>query len=258
MRPVWKGALSFGLVHIPIRMYRASLDKALSFRLLHKKDLSEVRYARICKKEGKEIPWEEIVKGFEHEKGKYVVLTDEDFKRADVKRTETIEIVTFTDESGVDTIYYDTPYYLEPENGASAAYGLFLEALKRTKKVAIGRFVFHHHEYIGAIKPYQNALVLHQLRYADELKEIKELTIAKKPITKTELALAMKLIDELSHPFHPEKYSDTYIDEIKAIIKRKAKGLKLPAMKKTKSTKVHDLVSLLEKSLKKDKKKKAA
>lgn len=261
MHSVWRGAISFGLVHIPIRMYSASIDRALEFRLLHKKDLSEIRYARICKKEGKEIPWKDIVKGYEDDKGEYVVLTEEDFKRADPKKTETIDIVDFTDEKGVDSIYYDTPYYLEPEKGSGSAYLLLYEALKQSKNVAIGKFVFHHHEHIAVIRPYKNLLILQQLRYASEIKDPSDVNIPKKTIAKTELALALKLIKELKRPFKLEKYSDTYVEELMAIIKNKGKGSKTPRKRITKSTssKIHSLTTLLKKSLKeKPKKKKAA
>ena len=165
MRSIWKGALSFGMIHIPVRLYSASKSRELKFKLLHKKDLSEIRYARICKADGKEIPWEEIVKGYEYQKGDYVVLTEEDFEKADIKKTRTIEILDFTDENEIDTLYYSSPYYLEPEKGAGKAYALLREALKRSKKVAVGRFVFRHHEHLGVVRPHGDLLVLHQLRH---------------------------------------------------------------------------------------------
>lgn len=248
MHTLWKGALSFGLVHIPIRLYSASSPRELSFKLLHKKDLSEIRYARICKKEGKEIPWEEIVKGFEYEEGNYVVLTEEDFQKANPQKTKTIEILDFTDAQQVDTIYYDTPYYLEPEKGAEKAYFLLFEALKKTKKMAIGRFIFHNHEHIGAIKIHKNRLLLHQFRYQNELKEMPEIKRSKKDLSKTELDLAVNLINKLSRPFKPENYVDTYTEEIKQIIKKKAKGEKI-IVKKEPSRKVENILSLLQKSL---------
>jgi Ku protein len=128
---LWKGALTFGLVHIPIRIYSASLSRQFKFKLLHKKDLSEIRYARICVADGKEIPWEQIVKEYEYEEGKYVVMTDDDFKKASPTKTKTIEILDFTEESQVDTIFYDTPYYIEPEKGAENAYALSIPPKSR-------------------------------------------------------------------------------------------------------------------------------
>lgn len=259
MRSLWKGAISFGLVHIPVRLYSASMQRELKFKLLHKKDHSDIRYARICKAEGKEVPWEEIVKGFEYEKGEFVVLTEEDFEKANVKKTSTIEILDFTDEKEIDAIYYDTPYYLEPEKGAGNAYALLCEALKRSKKAAVGRFVFHHHEHIGVIRPLDNILLLQQLRYESQLIDYQDLKIPKEAVSKAELEMALKLIKQLSKPFKPEKYADTYEEEIKAIIEKKAKGQKLKKIPVEKRPKVLNILSLLKESLqKKPKKRKAA
>lgn len=259
MRSLWRGSLSFGLVNIPVRMYKACSQRELTFKLLHKKDLGRIRYARICTLDGKETPWEEVVKGYEVDKGNYVILTEEDFEKADQKLTRTIEILDFTDEDQIDTMYYDTPYYLEPEKNASKAYCLICEALKRTKKVAVGQFVFHHHEHIGVLRAHQNMLILQKLRYHSEIVSSKELKIPHVKVSKTELSMALKLIDELSHPFKPEKYSDTYVDSVKSIIKKKSKGQKI-AVKKDKgaeSEKVQDILALLKKSLTQDSKKKS-
>jgi DNA end-binding protein Ku len=258
MRPIWKGALSFGLVHIPVRLYSASKERELSFKLLHKKDLSEIRYARICKADGKEIPWNDVVKGYEYKEGSYVVLTEEDFEKANPKKNRAIEILDFTPEEQVDTIYYDAPYYLEPEKGSAKAYALFCAALQKSKKIAIGRFVFHHHEYIGAIRVHENVLILHQLRYKSEIISPKELSIPNATVPKKELDVALKLIDQLTSPFQPGRYSDSYTDEIKDLIKKKAKGKKISTLPKTKtpSPKVHDIMDLLKSSLEEKKKKK--
>lgn len=263
MHSLWKGALSFGLVHIPISMYTASKPRELKFKLLHKKDHSEIRYSRICKAEEKEVPWKDIVKGYEDENGNYIILTEEDFAKANVKKTRTIEILDFTDEDQIDTIYYDTPYYLVPEKGAGNAYSLLYNALKTTKKIAVGRFVFHHHEHIGVIRAYENILVLHQLRYHSEIKSHEQFNIPHLKVSKTEQDMALKLIKELSKPFKPEKYSDAYTDEVKAIIKKKSKGQKVNKLPKEKPAKINSILSLLKASLeeqtqKKSKKRKAA
>lgn len=263
MHAIWKGALSFGLVNIPVRVYSASLSRELKFKLLHKKDLGEIRYARICKTDGKEVPWEEIVKGYATQEGRYVIMTEEDFEKANLKKSRTIEILDFTDENQIDTIYYDTPYYLEPEKSARAPYTLLFEALKRTKKVAVGRIVFHHKEHIGVIRVHENILVLHQLRYEGEIRNYKDLDIAKVPVTKTELAMAIQLIEARSKPFKPKDYSDSYTDEIRSIIKKKGKGEKISGKKeRLKPTQNYDVLSLLKKSLeqpsKKSKRRKAA
>jgi DNA end-binding protein Ku len=258
MRSIWKGAISFGLVNIPVRLYKASRERELKFKLLHKKDLSEIRYARICKADGKEVPWDDIVKGYEWQDGDYVVLADEDFEKANLKKTRSIDIVDFTDEDQIDTIYYETPYYLEPEKGAVKAYVLLREALKRSKKVAVGNYVFRQHEHLGVIKPRGDLLLLNQLRYDVELIDPKDLNIPKKEtLSKNEVDIALELIDKLTKPFHPSEYTDTYTDEIKAVIKQKAKGkrVKIKTESTSKSPKVHDIMALLKQSLQEHQKK---
>lgn len=259
MRSLWKGAISFGLVNIPVRLYKASRDRELKFKLLHKKDLSEIRYARICKADGKEVPWEEVVKGYEWKEGDYVVLADEDFEKANLKKTRTIDIIDFADENDIDTIYYETPYYIEPEKGAAKAYALLREALKRSKKVAVGNYVFRQHEHLGVIKPHGDLLLLNQLRYDAEIVSPKGLNIPKKEmIPKNEIDIALELIDKLTKPFHPSEYTDTYTKEIKAVIQQKAKGrrVKIKTEPAAKAPKVHDIMALLKQSLQEHKKKK--
>lgn len=252
MRPLWSGALSFGLINIPIRLFKGSDEKALSFVMLHKKDLSPIRYARICKADGKEIPYNEIVKGYEYQKGDYVVLVEEDFKKANAKKTNLIEIVDFTDEKEVDPILYEKPYFLEPAKGAAKAYLLLHEALKKSKKVGIAKFVLHNHEHIGVLKPYENILILDQLHYASDIRDVSEIHIPKtedKPTSK-EVAMALKLIEQLTTHFKPEEFQDTYTDELKEIIEKKAHGKKLTVKgKEPKISKVKDIMELLKESL---------
>jgi DNA end-binding protein Ku len=265
MRTIWKGAISFGLIHIPIRLYSASKTRELKFKLLHKQDHGEIRYARICKSDGKEIPWEDVVKGYEYEEGDYVILTEADFEKANPKKNKLIEILDFVPEQQIDTIYYQTPYYLEPEKGAEKAYVLLREALKKSKKIAIGKFIFKQHEHLAVIKPHDDALILNQLRYHSELILPEGLRIPKKEsVPKQQIDIALDLIDQLSKPFHPSEYYDTYTHEIQEMIKKKAKGQKI-AIKKGEevvSPKIHDIMSLLKQSLeqhkKKPKKRKAA
>jgi DNA end-binding protein Ku len=249
MHVIWKGSVNFGLVNIPVNMYSASEARELKFKLLHKKDLSEVRYARICKEDGKEIPWQEIVKGYEID-GKYIVMTEEDFQRANLKKTRSIEILDFTEENQIPTIYYETPYFLEPQKDAHKAYRLFLEALKQAGKVAVGRFVFHSHEHLGVIRVYQGILVLHTLRYQMELRDFREIKAPKTPISKIELKMAIRLIEELTQPFHPEAYRDAYSEELKAMMRKKAKGQKMPVKRESvKRPKMEDILPLLKQSL---------
>lgn len=254
MHVLWKGFISFGLVYIPIKMYSASQEKELKFVMLHKKDLSEIRYARMCKIEEKEIPWEEIVKGYESTPGEYVVLNDDDFNKINLKKSKSIEILNFVKEQEIDTIYYNKSYFLQPEKNAGKAYNLLLDALRKSKKVGITKFVLHNREHLALIKPYENLIILHQLHYANELKAAQEIEIAEKEKNSPqELAIALKLIDHLTSTFDPNQYADTYVEEIKSIIDKKAKGKKIqPKGHELKPSKIHDIMSLLKASLEKD------
>lgn len=257
MRSMWKGSLSFGLVNIPVHMYVASKEKELSFILLHKKDHSEIHYARICKAEGKEVPWSEIVKGFEYEKGEYVIVTDEDFAKANLKKSETIEIINFVNEDEVDPIYYVKPYFLEPDKNAGKAYSLLRDALKKSKKVGLAKFVLRNKEHIALIKPHDNMLILNELRYQGELVKPEDLKLPseKEKTNSKELDIAMQLIDHLTTSFKPAQYKDTYVQEMKKIIQQKAKGRAVhPKTEAPKSSKVHDIMSLLQASLENNKK----
>lgn len=255
-RSIWKGALSFGLVNIPIQMYTASREKELSFVLLHKKDLSEVRYARVCKAEEKEIPWNEIVKGYEYEEGEFVVLEEKDFEKASPKRTKSIEVLHFVNESEVDPLYYVKPYYLEPDKNSNSAYALLREALAKSKKVGLVKYVLRNREHLGLLKVYDKMLALIELRYFQELVKPDELELpAKTSIGTKEMGMALQLIEHLTVPFNPKQYQDTYADEIKKIIKQKAKGKPIrPKREQPKSSKIHDMMDLLKESLNKAKK----
>lgn len=251
MRPIWSGAISFGLVNIPIRVYSASEEHALSFDMLHKTDLSPIRYARICKADGKEIPYQDIVKGYEYEKGEYVVVDAEDFKRANPRKTQTIEILDFVNEDEIDSVYYEKPYYLEPDKGAGKSYTLLLEAFKKSKKVGVVKFIFKDREHLGVLKPYKNVIALNQLRFDHELRNPEQLEFSPADVSKKELDMALKLISQLTDKFKPAAYKDTYIDELKSVIEDKVKGIKprKKAVKPAASTKVHDIMSLLKASL---------
>lgn len=259
---MWNGALSFGLINIPIRLYSAVEEKGgISFDMLHKKDLSPIRYARICKEDGKEIPYEDIVKGYKYETGDYVVLVDEDFKKVDVKKTKSIDILDFVEEKEIDSIFYEKPYFLEPGKGADKAYVLLREALFKSKKVGLGRFVFHTREHLAVIRPYGPILILEQLRYASEIRDASELNIPKKvDASQKEIAMALKLIEQLTTHFKPQSYHDTYTEELKKIIDDKAKGRKTKIKKEkvSKITPVHDIMHLLKESLETHQRKKAA
>lgn len=252
MRSIWKGAISFGLVNIPISLYTASHEKEISFVLLHKKDLSEIHYARICKSEGKEVPWNEIVKGFEYEKGNFVVFQEADFEKVNLKKSKTIEIVQFVEEEEIDSVYYVKPYFLEPGKNSEKAYSLLRDALKKSKKVGLAKYVLRNREHMAVIKVHGNMLILNELRYYNELVQPEDLKI---PNTVKgngkELEVAMQLIDQLTEPYQPKDYKDTYTEDLKRMIKQKAKGKPVHpnGEEKAKPSKVHDIMSLLQASL---------
>lgn len=253
MRAIWKGALSFGLVNIPVQVYVATEEHPLEFDMLHKKDLSPIRYARICKNEEKEVPYEDIVKGFEYEKGEYVVIDEADFALANARKTKTIDIQNFVLLDEVDPIYYERPYYLEPDKKAAKAYALLREALKKSKKIAIANFVFRNKEHIGVVRPYGSLLVLNQLRYKTQVRSPKglELPLETKFAPK-EMDVALQLIDQLSSQFHIEKYKDTYTEELETVIAAKLKGKKVKGKEKApKITPSSDLMHLLKQSVEK-------
>lgn len=257
MRAIWSGSLSFGLVNIPVRLYSAAESGAkIEFDLLHSKDMSPIRYARVCRKEGDEVPNEEIVKGYEYEDGEYVILSDEDFKKADVGLTKSIEIMDFTDESQIDEIYFEKPYYLEPDKGAAKAYSLLREALRKTGKVGIARFVIRNREHLGAVRPYGDVILLNQLRYDSEIRKPEGLKLPEAPQADArEMDLALALVEKLAGDFEPEKYRDLYTEELRQIIQQKAEG-RVPVAKgeEPQPTAVIDLVEMLKKSLEHERK----
>lgn len=253
MKALWKGWLSFGLINIPVNLYSGTSEKELRFHLLHKKDLSQVRYARICSKDGHELSWEEIVKGYELENGAKVVLTEGDFEKANLKRVKSIEVLDFVDEREIDTVFYEKPYFLEPQKGAAKAYLLLRAALLESDKVGVVKFVLHNREHLGVIKPYKEILVLNQLRFANELRS-PSLEVPKAALSKKEIGMATKLIDQLTVKFNPKHYKDEYRDELLEVIKRKARGKTLHAKGKAPiKTPRADFVKVLSASLKKKK-----
>lgn len=253
MKAIWNGSIAFGLINIPIRVYPASEDHTLEFHMLHKKDLSPVRFARICKDENSEIPYTEIVKGYEYEKGQFIVVEDADFKAASAKKTSTIDLQYFTEIEGIDPIFYEKPYFLEPEKKSGKAYRLLWEALLKSKKVAIGNFVFRNREHIGVIMALPEGLLLIQMRYYAEIRSFEELNLPKEKSTAPELKMALTLIDQLTQPFTPEKHHDTYVEELIKVIESKSKGKKAPVITKAAKPQheARDLMHLLQESMKK-------
>jgi DNA end-binding protein Ku len=255
MKPIWTGALGFGLVTLPVQLYSATSGTELNLDYLHKTDLSPIRYAKVCKKDGMEIPYKDIVKGYEYSDGDYVVLTDEDFKKANVRKTQLIDVVSFTSENEIDPIYSEKPYYLEPIEGAAKAYVILREALKKSKKVGVAKFVLREREHLGIIKPMGNILILDQLRFSEEIKAPEVLKIPEREVGKKEIDMALELINQLTEPFNPKKFHDTYQEELKEMINNKIKGKKIrPVGKAPEITKSHELMELLKASLEQAKK----
>jgi DNA end-binding protein Ku len=260
MKSIWKGAISFGLVNIPVRLYSATERETVDFHMLSKRDQSRIRFLRVSEATGKEVPYEEIVKGYELEDGGYVVVTDEELAEAAPEKSGTIDIQEFVDESEISSLYFDKPYYLEPDKSASKAYALLREALGKSRKVGISQFVLRNREHLCALKAVDDVLVLNALRFSSEIRQSAELSLpTKEKVSTSELNLALKLIEGLTDKFDPKKYKDTYTEEIKKVIDAKAKGQKIKAPSKAApSTKVIDLTAALKESLKAPKKKRVA
>jgi len=253
-RAIWKGSISFGLVNIPISLYPATRREELKFRLLRESDLSPVNYKRVAEKDGKEVPWNQIVKGYEYEKGKYVILKDEDFQRVDLEATQTVDIQDFVEQKEIDPIFFYKPYYLEPRKGGDKAYALLRDALKDSGKVGIAKVVIKTREYLAGLKPEDGVLVLELMHFADELADPDKLHAPKKAeVGKREMNMAKSLIDSMSSKWNPEKYKDDYREALMEVIEEKVeaggKEIEEKPRKAPKPTKVIDLVSVLQKSL---------
>jgi DNA end-binding protein Ku len=253
-RAIWKGSISFGLVNIPIALYPATRREELKFRLLRKSDLSPVNYKRVAEKDGKEVSWDEIVKGYEYEKGKYVVLKDEDFERVDLEATQTVDIQDFVDQKEIDPMFFYKPYYLEPQKGGDKAYALLRDALEESKKVGIAKVVIKTRQYLAGVKPEDGTLVLELMHFAEELADPGKLHVLKKvELGKREMNMATALIDSMSSKWKPEKYRDDYREALMEVIEEKVeaggKEIEEKPRKAPKPTKVIDLVSVLQKSL---------
>jgi DNA end-binding protein Ku len=253
-RAIWKGSISFGLVNIPIALYSATRSEELKFRLLRKTDLSPVNYKRVAEKDGKEVPWDQIVKGYEYEKGKYVVLRDDDFQRVDLEATQTVDIQDFVDLEEIDPMFFYKPYYLEPQKGGDKAYALLRDALKDTNKVGVAKVVIKTRQYLAGVKPEDSALVLELMHFADELADPEKLHVPKKlEVGKREMDMAKSLIGSMASKWQPEKYKDDYRKALMDVIEEKVeaggKEIEEKPRKAPKPTKVIDLVSVLQKSL---------
>jgi len=259
MRAIWKGSISFSLVSIPISLYPATQREELKFHLLRRSDLSPIKYQRVAEADGKEVPWDQIAKGYEYEKDKYVVMNDEDFKRADLKATQTVDIMEFVPLDQIDPMYFDRPYYLEPQKQGVKAYTLLREALRDSGKVGIAKVVIKTRQHLAAIKPEQNALVLELMHFAEELVNPASLQIpGNLQLGPKEIEMAGQLVERMTDEWKPEKYTDDYRHALMELIEKKIQsgGRTIVGEPKLKlaPTKVIDLVSVLKESLQQAKK----
>jgi len=250
MRSIWTGAIGFGLVNIPVKLYSATQGSELDLDMLDKKDGSNIKFKRVNEHTGKEVAWENIVKGYNLD-GRYIVLTDEDFQKAMPEKTKVIAIEEFVKEEEIDGIYYETPYYLEPEKSGGRAYVLLRDALEKTGMVGFGSFVMRNKEGLCLIKPHEDVLVLNRIRWAQEIRSSKELNVPSAAPKPAEMKMALELIKQLTGPFDISKYVDTYSDELMKLIKAKAKGKapKATQMRVVHKAKSEDLLSQLKASL---------
>jgi DNA end-binding protein Ku len=252
MKSIWTGAIGFGLVNIPVKLYSASQKSELDLDMLDKRDHAHIRFHRVNEDTGKEIKMDDIVKGFKYQ-GNYVILDDDDFEQANPKKSKIIEILNFVKEEEVDSIYFEMPYYLVPEKSGAKAYSLLREALSKSGKAGLGNFVLRNREHLCLLKPYKKVIVLNRIRFAEEIKPASELSVPDSKPNPQEMKMAMTLIDQITSKFDIDKYKDTYSAELMKFVKAKSKGkaVKQPPELKVTHRKVDDLMSQLKASLKK-------
>jgi DNA end-binding protein Ku len=252
MRPIWKGSISFGLVYIPIAVYPATREEKLSFRQLRRTDLSPIKYKKVAEADMKEVPADQIVKGFEYERGRYIVMSDEDFEKVRIESTHSIDITDFVDLERVDPKFFYKPYFLEPQKGGEKAYALLHKALSGTGKIGVAKVVISNREHLAAVKPDGLFLILELMHFASEILSAEELNRGPSAaLNEKELKMAQALVDSMSVPWEPEKYKDEYRGAVMELIEQKAKNKKLPAPPAAapRSTNVVDLVKVLQESL---------
>jgi DNA end-binding protein Ku len=252
-RAIWSGALSFGLVNVPVKLFSATRSKDVRFNMLHAEDGGRIRQKRVCSVDGEEVGLEDIVKGYEISPDQYVTITQAELDAIAPKASRLIEIEEFVDLADIDPLYYENSYYLVPEKGAGKAYALLLEAMRDEAKVAIGRVVLRSKEYLTAIRPLDGALSMSTMRFADEIvprDQLEGLPDGEQAAADREVAMARQLIESLSSPFEPEKYRDTYRDQLLAMIEQKAEGREIVAQtEEAPAPKAVDLMAALEASL---------
>jgi DNA end-binding protein Ku len=262
-RALWSGAISFGLVHIPVQLFPADNSQALGLTMVDKNDLSPVGYKRINKRTGKEVAWEDIVKAYEYEHDQYVVLSDEDLRRANVDATHTIDILSFVDAGQIPPIHYEKPYYLTPAKGGDKVYALLREALKRSGKVAVAQIVIRTKQHLAAISPMGDIIVLDTLRYGDELRPADQFKLPSRTLKATgisdkELQMAVTLIEGMSEDWDPRRFHDTYREDVLALVEKKVQAHQTKTLTEPEEgaegppeAKIIDLMALLKQSLNK-------
>ena len=253
-RPIWSGTISFGLVSVPVRMFSATHSKELRFHFLDKRDLKPIGYDKVRRDTGEHVDSEDVVRGFEVEKGRFVPLEDEDVDRLDIELTRTIDICDFVDLDEIDPIYFRKAYYLAPQEGAEKPYRLLVRALEETGKVGIAKVVIRNKQHLAALRPWNGVLVLETMYYADEVRQ-PEQADGKVRLQKPEVEMAKSLVENLSESFDPEKYDDTYRKELLDLLRAKAKGKALPEPEPQEEGEVVDLMSALRESVERTQKK---
>lgn len=258
MRSIWNGSISFGLVTIPVKLYSASEDRKLDLDMLDKNDLGRIRYKRVNEVTGEEVAWKDIVKGYKQGES-YIVLTDEDFESANVKKSRTIDIEEFVNEDDVAEVLFKKPYFLEPQKGGEKSYNLLKQALAETGKLGVATFVMRQKENLSLVGIYKDAMVLHVIRFADEIRDPSKLKLPEVKVSKREVDMAKSLIEQYTEDFKFEKYKDVYNEQLLKIIEAKTAGTpSTPEKFEAKPTPAKDLMAQLKASLEKRKKNKAS
>ena len=251
-RALWKGSLAFGLVNIPVELHTAVRDSRPRFRMLHAKDKSPVKFERVCAREGKPVAWDDLVKGYEYQKGRFVVLSKEDFKQAALEKNRTVDIRNFVKGEEIDDRFFETSYYLTPQKGGERSYALLREAIRETELVGIATIVLRDAQHLAALEVKGEAMVLTMMRYAEELVDTAEYSFpAAGNIRKPELQMARTLVEQLADTWDPSQYTDEYRANLMKIIKAKMKGktVELHEIEEPRSAAVVDLMERLRQSL---------
>jgi len=251
-RAIWKGSIAFGLVNIPIELHTAVRNHRPKFRMLHAKDKSPVKFERVCVREGEPVAWQDLVKGYEYQKGRFVALTRDDFQTAALEKTRTVDILDFVKADDIDDRYFETPYYLTPVKGGERAYALLREAIRDTGRVGIAKFILRDAQHLAALEVIENALVLTIMRFADELVDAKQFDFPEaEGVRKGELDMAKALVNSLAADWDPSKYTDQYRENLLRVIQGKLKGkdVELEPAGEPRQAEVVDLMERLRRSL---------